>query len=145
MLEYYTAQQTSLCSHLKARFFFLFIFILFFALAAPALGTVSRQLHFEWAYDQDIDGLAGFKIYQNGQSISTIYNHTVIDIELDVVLKTDDSNKFTITAFNNNGYESEHSGPYIIDLRNSAFPSAAISFLLLRDKDNAQETAKKKY
>ncbi len=143
MLEYYSAQQISLWSLTKIRCCLLLIFILLFGLSTSALATVSRQLHFEWSYDQDIDGLAGFNIYQDGQAISTIYNHTVIDIDLDVVLKINHSNKFTITAFNQYGYESEHSSPYVIDLR--TFPSAAISFLLLRDKDDAQETANKKY
>lgn len=143
MLQYYSAQQTSLWPLTKIRCCILLIFILLVGLSTSAWATVSRQLHFEWSYDQDIDGLAGFNIYQDGQSISTIYNHTVIDIELDVVLKTNHSNKFTITAFNQHGDESGHSSPYVIDLR--TFPSAAISFLLSRDKDKAQETAKKKY
>ena len=87
MLEYYAAQQIRLCSPLlKIRLCFLLLFILIFAFSTSALATVSRQLHFEWAYDQNIDDLAGFKIYQHGQSISTLYNHTVISLELDVVL-----------------------------------------------------------
>ncbi len=87
MLEYYSAQQVRLCPPLlKIRPCLLLLFILVFAFSASALATVFRQLHLECAYDQNIDDLAGFKIYQHGQSISTLYKHAVISLEPDVVL-----------------------------------------------------------
>ncbi len=72
MLEYYSAQHVRLCPPLlKIRPCLLLLFILIFAFSTSAVATVFRQ---------------PLKIYQNGQSTSTLYNHTVINLELDVVL-----------------------------------------------------------
>lgn len=137
LIQHYPSQQTSLWSHLtKMRFCFILVFLLIFAISTSAQASViNKQLHFEWDYDLSIpEDIAGYKIYQNGQSISTIDEYTTLTLDLNVALKTDTANTFTITAFDMAGDESAHSGPYVIDLRSPfvKFPNAAISLLLLK-------------
>lgn len=134
LIQHYPSQQTSLWSHLtKMRSCFILVFLLISAISTSALATVSKELHFKWSYDLSIPEIAGYKIYQEGQTISTINEYTTLGVALNVALKTDQANTFTITAFDVGGVESAPSAPLVVDLRTSsfgAFPSGAISLLL---------------
>lgn len=115
---------------------FCFLLISFSAPAIPVWASVlNKQVHFEWTYDKRFSDIAGFNIYQNGKSLISIYDDTILTIDLDVALRTDQANQFTIAAFDAGGEESAHSAPYTIDLR--GYNVATLNFiplLLLKNK-----------
>jgi hypothetical protein len=82
----------------------------------PALGTVSKQLHFEWNYDISQPGLAGYILYQNGESLFIINDPTTLSIDDTVNVEPGQTVIFTITAFDVNGNESAISAPYSFDI-----------------------------
>jgi hypothetical protein len=117
-------------------------FLLTFSASSAQASVINKQLHFEWKYDLSIADVAGFKIYQNGQSLFTVNDGTTLTLDLEVALESDQDNTFTMTAFDVGGEESAQSVSYIIDLNGNIvttaksafkiFPNAAISLLLLK-------------
>lgn len=111
--------------------FFLFS-LLVFSCSTSALATVSKQFHFEWEYDINLPGLAGYIVYQNGQPLFTINDPTTLTIDFNVDLEPGQTTIFTMKAFDVDGNESALSAPYSfevpVEVVNSNFlPEASLN------------------
>ncbi|MEW6429107.1 MAG: PKD domain-containing protein [Thermodesulfobacteriota bacterium] len=79
--------------------------------------AVEKNLHVEWAYDTSLPGLAGYKIYQEGnaQPVHTVPDPAQLSADFSVTFATDTAS-FTMTAYDAQGIESPHSAPYTVTL-----------------------------
>lgn len=120
----------------SSMLWFVFAFLLIFGVSAISVqaAVLNKRLHFEWMYDKNYPSVAGFNIYQNDKAIISIDDHTIVALDLNVDLRTDEANKFTITAFDVGGEESAHSAPYVIDLRSASVANLHFLSLLLLKK-----------
>lgn len=90
----------------------IFFFVLVWGFSTPAMATVYKRINFEWQYDTDLPGLAGYILYQNGRYLQTIYDPAVLSIDLSVGLEPGKTVVFTMKAFDENGNESALSSPF---------------------------------
>lgn len=71
-----------------------------------------RTLHVEWSYDTSVPGLAGYRIYQDGNLILEIGGPDILSADVYELCLYPGGNYFTMTAYDDNGNESEQSEPY---------------------------------
>ena len=90
----------------------IFFFVLVWSFSSPAMATVYKRINFEWEYDTDLRGLAGYILYQNGRYLQTIYDPAVFSVDLSVGLEPGKTAVFTMKAFDEDGNESALSSPF---------------------------------
>jgi len=95
----------------------IFFFVLGWNFSTPAMAaTVYKQINFQWEYDTDLPGLAGYILYQNGRYLQTIYDPAVLSVDLSVGLRPGKAAVFTMKAFDEDGNESAMSAPYRLEV-----------------------------
>jgi hypothetical protein len=134
-LRYFLVRRWYLCVQATGKVYWLvFLFSLLFCASTPVFASVAvKQLHFEWTYNLNQPGLAGYNIYLDGRRLFKINNGRTLNLDLNVALNVEQPNKFTITAFDTTGNESLPSAPYSIDLRGQIIGSLNAAYLLLLD------------
>ncbi len=109
----------------------IFFFVLVWSAATPAMATVYKRINFEWEYDTDLPGLAGYILYQNGRYLQTIDDPAVLSVDLNIGLTPGEITVFTMKAFDVNGNESAMSAPYRLEVpaaveNNNFLPTARL-------------------
>jgi len=94
----------------------IFFFVLVWSFSTLAMATVYKRINFEWEYDTDLPGLAGYILYQNGRYLQTIHDPAVLSIDLNIGLTPGKTTIFTMKAFDVNGNESAMSAPYRLEV-----------------------------
>ncbi|HHK60445.1 MAG TPA: cadherin repeat domain-containing protein [Desulfobacterales bacterium] len=90
-------------------------------------------MHIEWQYDTSLPGLAGFRIYQDGQLIHEIPDPSTLAADITVTFSGDAA--FTMTAYDTDGVESPPSDPYLVRYSdiNTAPQASGGSFTVAED------------
>lgn len=92
--------------------FFIFLNLLF---PGSSRADIQKSIHIEWSYDTSVSGLAGYRIYQDGNLVQEIDNPLQSSTDL-VAFFTSATSSFAMTAFDSAGNESAPSQPYVITL-----------------------------
>ncbi len=101
---------------------------------SPSRATAGvKNMHIEWQYDTSLPGLAGFRIYQDGQLIHQVPDPSALAADITVTFTGDAT--FTMTAYDTDGVESPPSEPYLVRYSdvNTAPQAAGGSFTLAED------------
>ncbi len=119
------------------------LILLFFAIFiyTSALTSVSKQLHFEWNYDVNLSGLAGYIIYHNDQHLLTINDPKTLAMDYTVIVEPGQTEVFTLKAFDTKGTESVMSAPYTVEVplepEENVLPTASLNFSTATESNEA--------
>ncbi len=107
----------------------LFIAILIYT---SALTSVAKQFHFEWNYDVNMSGLAGYILYQDDRQLLIINDPNTLTLDYTVEVEPGQTVVFTMKAFDDKGTESVMSAAYSIEIplepEANALPTASLNF-----------------
>ncbi len=92
------------------------LFFAIFIIYTSALTSVAKQFHFEWNYDVNLSGLAGYILYLNDQQLLTINDPNTLTLDYTVEVEPGQPVVFTMKAFDAKGTESVMSAPYAIEI-----------------------------
>ncbi|MEW6429109.1 MAG: Ig-like domain-containing protein [Thermodesulfobacteriota bacterium] len=107
------------------------------AMTATDAAALEKNLHIEWSYDTSLPGLAGYKIYQDGNLVQTVANPALLATDVTITITADTN--FTMTAFDSENLESPQSAPYLIRYSeiNAAPQAAPINITLNEDASHS--------
>ena len=106
---------------------------LFVGVSPSGAEAAVKNMHIEWQYDTSLPGLAGFRIYQDGQLIHEIPDPSTLAADITVTFSGDAA--FTMTAYDTDGVESPPSDPYLVRYSdiNTAPQASGGSFTVAED------------
>ena len=106
---------------------------LFVGVSPSGAEAAVKNMHIEWQYDTSLPGLAGFRIYQDGQLIHEIPDPSILAADITVTFSGDAA--FTMTAYDTDGVESPPSDPYLVRYSdiNTAPQASGGSFTVAED------------